>query len=151
MTKVALKPMSEQRYAIWSKRIWELYEQELVDSGISQSKAKQQCDEGREASMPNGVLQPGNEVFESFHNNESVGIVWLWIDNNEWFIYDIDIDEEHRGKGLGRATMRAIEAYVKNQGGTAIGLSVFGFNEIAKKLYESEGYETKRIQMMKQL
>lgn len=148
---VELKPMSKQRFAIWSERIWQLYEQELIDSGISPTKAKQQCESGREASMPNGVLQPGNEVFESFHNNESVGIVWLWRDETEWFIYDIDIDEQHRGKGLGRSTMQAIEAHVKQQGGTAIGLSVFGFNEIARKLYESEGYETKRIQMKKQL
>ena len=148
---VELKPMSEKRFAIWSEKIWELYEQELIESGVNPASAKKQCDEGREAGMPNGVLQPGNEVFETFHDKESVGIVWLWIDGTEWFIYDIDIDAEHRGKGLGRSTMRAIEAYVKKQGGTAIGLSVFGFNEIARKLYESEGYEIKRIQMKKQL
>lgn len=148
---VELKPMSEQRFTIWSKRIWELYEQELIDSGIKPDAAKKQCDEGREASMPNGVLQPGNEVLEPFHNNESVGVVWLWIEGTEWFIYDIDIDEEHRGKGLGRATMQAIEAYVRQQGGTAIGLAVFSFNEIAKSLYDSEGYETTRFQMKKKL
>lgn len=148
---VELKPMSKQRFAIWSEKIWELYEQELIESGVNPASAKRLCDEGREASMPNGVLQPGNEVFESFNNNESVGIVWLWIDGTQWFIYDIEIDEEHRGKGLGRATMRAIEDYVKKHGGTAIDLSVFGFNEIARKLYESEGYEVKRIQMKKEL
>lgn len=148
---VELRPMSDQRFAIWSKKIWELYEQELIDSGIKAEAARKQCDEGREASMPNGVLQPGNIVFESFDNDESVGVVWLWIDGTEWFIFDIDIDEGHRGKGFGRATMQAIEAYVRQQGGTAIGLSVFGFNEIAKRLYESEGYETKRIQMKKKL
>lgn len=82
---VELKTMSEQRFATWNKKIWELCEQELIDSGISPTKAKQQCESGRDASMPKGVLQPGNEVFETFHNNESVGIVWLWRDETEGY------------------------------------------------------------------
>jgi len=148
---VELKPMSPERFALWSVKIWELYEQELIESGINPVAARRQCEEGRQASMPNGVLQPGNEVFESFHNDESIGIVWLWNEGSDWYIYDIDIDAEHRGKGLGRLTLRATEDYVKSRGATAIGLSVFGFNEIAKKLYDSEGYETKRFQMKKEL
>ena len=148
---VELKPMSDRRFAIWHVRIWELYEQELIQSGMSPEAAKKNIEDGRASSMPNGVLAEDNSVFEVLSENESIGIVWLWKDGDEWFIFDIDIDEPHRGKGLGRKTMHAIETYVKNQGGSAIRLSVFGFNEIARNLYESEGYETTRIQMKKSL
>lgn len=101
--------------------------------------------------MPGGKLAPNNFAFEAIHEGLSVGIVWLVKQDDEWSIYDIDIDEEHRGNGLGRKTMHAIEQYVSEQGGTAINLSVFGFNEVARKLYESEGFETVRIQMKKKL
>jgi hypothetical protein len=37
---VELRPMTDQRFAIWSKKIWELYEQELIDSGIKAEAAR---------------------------------------------------------------------------------------------------------------
>jgi ribosomal protein S18 acetylase RimI-like enzyme len=47
--------------------------------------------------------------------------------------------------------MKAIESFVQKQNGVSIELSVFGFNTVARKLYESEGYETTRISMKKNL
>lgn len=148
---VNLQPMSAERYAFWHKNIWKLYFDELVQAGFSESYAKENCNQGIENSMPGGKLAPNNFAFEIVHEEKSVGVVWLVKQDDEWSIYDIDIDETHRGKGLGRKTMKAIEQYVADQNGTAINLSVFGFNHIARKLYETEGYETVRIQMKKKL
>ena len=143
--------MPAERYDHWHKNIWKLYFDELVRAGFSEEYARENCDQGIEHSMPGGKLAPNNFAFEVTHDSQSVGIVWLVKQDDEWSIYDIDIDEEHRGKGLGRKTMKAIEHYVAEQGGTAINLSVFGFNDVARKLYETEGYETVRIQMKKKL
>lgn len=143
--------MSAERYEHWHKNIWKLYFDELVQAGFSEEYAKENCDQGIEHSMPGGKLAQNNFAFEVIHEDKSVGIVWLVKQNDEWSIYDIDIDEPHRGKGLGRETMHAIEKYVSQNGGTAINLSVFGFNDIARKLYESEGYETVRVQMKKNI
>ncbi|MEN9603344.1 MAG: hypothetical protein RL545_33 [Actinomycetota bacterium] len=148
---VELRTMSPERYAVWHTRIWELYEAELIQSGVAEEKARIEAKEGYEHSMPNGVLAPNNFALDVIHNNEPIGVVWLVKQNEDWFIYDIDIDEPHRGKGLGRQTMRAIEQFVKDNHGRSIGLSVFGFNEIARNLYVSEGYETTRYQMKKTL
>jgi ribosomal protein S18 acetylase RimI-like enzyme len=101
--------------------------------------------------MPNGILAKDNYVFDVIHNQAPVGVVWLKQDASDWYIFDIDIEESRRGSGLGRKTMLAIEAHVKNLGGSSIGLSVFAFNEIAIKLYESEGYQTIRLAMKKDI
>lgn len=148
---VQLQAISSARYEVWHTQIWELYAQELIQSGVAEARAKREAREGYEHSMPGGVLAPDNFVFDVIHNDEPVGIVWLVKQVDDWFIYDIDIAEQHRGKGLGRKTMQAIEAYVRNQDGKSINLSVFGFNTIARNLYESEGYETTRLQMKKYL
>jgi ribosomal protein S18 acetylase RimI-like enzyme len=101
--------------------------------------------------MPDGKLVAGNYVFDVMKDEERVGHVWLNEKNSEWFIYDIEVFEQYRGKGLGRETMQAIEAHIRTKGGNVIGLSVFGFNKVAQKLYETEGYEVTRISMQKKL
>jgi GNAT superfamily N-acetyltransferase len=65
------------------------------------------------------------------------------------FIYDIEIDEEHQGRGLGRATMLAAEDLVRIAGLREIALNVFGWNSRAEALYRSLGYVTAATQMSK--
>jgi ribosomal protein S18 acetylase RimI-like enzyme len=69
----------------------------------------------------------------------------------DWWIYDIVVDPEFRGTGLGRPTLRAAEDYVVAHGGTRIGLNVFGPNAVARHLYDAVGYEVMSVQMMKDL
>lgn len=151
MPEVSLQPMSEASYERWREQIWVLYLEELIRAGSSPEAAKEDVERNLKATMPNGKLAEGNFVFDVVHGNETIGAVWLWNDHNDWFIYDIDVTEEKRGQGLGRATMRAIEQHVKANGGDSIKLSVFGFNTVAKNLYDSEGYEVTRYAMKKTL
>jgi len=65
------------------------------------------------------------------------------------FHYDLEIVHERRGLGIGRAAMMAVESLVKEAGGTEIGLSVFGFNEPARRLYDSIGYRVVSTLMTK--
>ena len=148
---VTLQPISQERYAVWHTQIWELYEAELIQSGVPEEKAKFEATEGFKHSMPNGILAPDNYVFDVIHESSPIGVVWLVDQSSEWFIYDIDLAEDHRGKGLGRKTMHAIEAFVRDKQGRSINLSVFGFNTVARNLYESEGFEVTRLQMKKKL
>ena len=148
---IKLVKMSPEVFALWNERIWVLYREELIRSGTSESAADKNVESNVAETMPGGVLSSGQFVFEVFDDDTHVGNVWLAQNESEWFIYDIDIDEPYRGKGLGRATMRAIEDHVRSLGGSEIGLSVFGFNTIALKLYLSEGYTTTRMSMSKEL
>lgn len=143
--------MSDENFAEWQDHIWPSYRDEMVRSGMSEEAADENVKQNIANTMPDGILAPGNYVFEVWREDERVGSTWLTDRFSEWFIYDIEIKEELRGQGLGRETMRAIEDYVRDMSGKSIGLSVFGFNTVARKLYESEGYETTRILMKKTL
>ena len=96
-------------------------------------------------------MNPGNYVLEVVYEAQAIGNVWLVQKEAEWWIYDIELDEEHRSKGLGRLALQAIEKFVKDHQGNKLNLSVFGFNKIAQNLYLSEGFEVTRIQMHKNL
>jgi ribosomal protein S18 acetylase RimI-like enzyme len=56
-----------------------------------------------------------------------------------------------RGKGYGRALLRAAEEQAAQQGIDTIGLNVFGSNAVARELYQSSGYETASLHLRKQL
>lgn len=146
-----LEKMLQEDFDIWSAQIWVQYRAELVMAGMAEEAADANVAENIAATMPDGKPVDGNFVFTVWHEGAKVGAVWLADRAGEWFIYDIEIKEELRGQGLGRATMRSIEEYVRSKGGSSVSLSVFGFNKVAQNLYLSEGYETVRWSMTKKL
>ena len=88
-------------------------------------------------------------------DKEAVGTLWMGRpfsgDSNTWFVFDIEIAEDSRGRGFGRAAMEAAEEWTREHGGTRVALNVFGPNVIARSLYESLGYEVQAISMFKEL
>jgi ribosomal protein S18 acetylase RimI-like enzyme len=89
---------------------------------------------------------------------ESTGTVvgYLWIapeaeGSDAWWVFDIGVDENHRGAGYGRAAMQLAEQAAAKHGAVTIGLNVFGYNAVARALYDSLGYETTAVQMRKPL
>ncbi|AJC61513.1 sortase-like acyltransferase [Streptomyces sp. 769] len=85
----------------------------------------------------------------------AVGYLWIGPDTSDdagaWWIWDIVIDADKRGRGFGRMAMTLGEEYARAQGAHTLGLSVFGFNTGARGLYESLGYETTSVKMRKRL
>ena len=85
---------------------------------------------------------------------DTVGLVWVALDRprpGEAWIYDIEVNPEHRGKGYGRALLVAAEQEAAKHGSKAIGLNVFGANAVARTLYESSGYQITSMNMRKEL
>ena len=84
---------------------------------------------------------------------EAVGVVWVALDRlpGEAWIYDIEVNQEHRGKGYGRALLQAAEQEAAQHGSKSIGLNVFGTNTVARRLYESSGYQVTALNMRKDL
>lgn len=148
---ITLEPMTDARFATWSAGMWTSYREEVMRAGMSEAAADENIAQNKAVTMPDGVLASGQHIFDVLHDGTAIGAVWLAERINEWFIYDIEIDPEFRGEGFGREAMRRIEEYVRSHGGMSIGLSVFGFNHVAQRLYASEGYETTRISMQKRL
>lgn len=144
--------MNSQEIDLYFEKTWQEYFEELVAAGTSEVEAKLDIERNRATMFEDGQLKDNHRVFNVVEKGSTVGILWLAERNErEWFIYDISISSEFRGQGLGKATMQAAEDYVRNQNGKEIGLSVFGNNLVARKLYESLDYQTVRLAMKKTL
>ena len=60
------------------------------------------------------------------------------------YVYDVEVDEAHRGRGHGRALMLLAERSALAAGRPLLGLHVFAGNTPAIGLYESLGYRDDR-------
>lgn len=153
---VNLKLMQEHEFKNFYEISLKEYADEQVKNGIWD---KDEADsKGRayfEKLLPKGLNTEGHKIFNVHSDNEKVGILWLHIfekDNTlKSFIYDIKIEEIHRGKGLGKETMQALDKYCKSHKIESIKLHVFGHNKIAYSLYEKMGFETTNYYMEKKL
>lgn len=153
---VQLIPLSAQQFPTWIERSRHEYESDLITTGESPQDAHRRAKGSLDAAFPENVPTIDNAVFDVLDSTGStIGYLWVGTDSSEdshsWWVWDIVIDNEHRGKGLGRATMKLAEDYARSHGAHTLGLSVFGFNHGARKLYESMGYETVTTKMKKQL
>lgn len=85
------------------------------------------------------------------NSNEKVGILWYSIisEINQAYIYHIFIDESKRGKGFGSKTLEKLQEILRDSNVKSIGLSVFGSNDGAYRLYKKLGYSNTRISMEK--
>lgn len=97
-----------------------------------------------------------NAVFDLVHDTDgTVGYLWIGRDRSgdyaSWWVWDMLVEPEYRGKSYGRAAMRLAEDHARAAGARTMGLSVFGHNETARGLYESIGYEATSIKMRKHL
>lgn len=153
---VQLVPLSASAFPAWRKRSSTEYASDLIRSGESEQEAHRRSDESLAAAFPGNLPTAANAVFEVLGDaGTSVGYVWVGTDSSEdqhsWWVWDIVIDEGHRGQGLGRKTMQLAEDYARSQGARTLGLNVFGFNHGARGLYESLGYEVVATKMKKSL
>jgi ribosomal protein S18 acetylase RimI-like enzyme len=152
---IRLVALPDQDLEEWLALMWSDYRSQLLDAGFSSEEASLNIAQNGKALFDNGVPNDDQRVFHVMDEAVKVGSLWLATrekqNAGEWYVYDIMIDEEFRGKGFGRSTMRAAEDYVKSQGGTILELNVFGPNAIARSLYASLGYKTMTIGMRKDL
>ena len=152
---ITLTPMSKSTQDEYFRRTWEAYRDDIIKAGITLEQAEENVKQTQESVLTNGILNSNQYIFDVNFNEIKIGILWLVhrveIKEGNWYIYDIEIEEGERGKGLGKLTMLAAENFVKSQRGDTLGLNVFGFNIAARKLYESLGYETLAIQMKKEI
>jgi len=152
---IRLQTKSPTDTAAWLVLMWSQYADEIVGAGFTPEEAKQNIERNKKSLFENDIPNDSQRIFDVLDDDVAIGSLWLAKredgNSGEWFIYDIVIDPEHRGKGLGRSTMQAAEEYVRSEGGTRLALNVFGPNTVARKLYESMGYSVLAIGMKKEL
>jgi len=68
-------------------------------------------------------------------------------DNTTLYIDDLCVDENCRGRHIGKAVYAHIVSYAKSIGCDSVTLNVWAFNESAKRFYKSLGLKPQKIGM----
>ena len=154
---VELRFMPEDRLRTWMITSSTDYEQARLMAGDSAEVAAEKARTSFESSFPGGQPAPGHLVYDIVVTEPETAaavVGYLWIapftaGSDAWWVFDIAVDEQHRGAGFGRAAMQLAEKAAAEHGAATLGLNVFGYNTVARGLYDSLGYETTALQMRK--
>jgi ribosomal protein S18 acetylase RimI-like enzyme len=150
--------MTSEEFESWRPWAIEEYAREDVEhKEVDPERALGNMSAFLESVIPRGPRTEGHQmsIVEDAATGERAGYVW-WADRDldagpaAW-IYDVYIDEPHRGKGLGRALMERVEAQVREAGLTRMELHVWVDNDPAASLYRSLGFVPSGMEMFKRL
>ena len=151
MLELESKP--SEGLAQWLNAMWVDYRASMIEAGIGPEQADENIRGHQQRLFVDGVAVESQRFYDIVDAGRSVGTVWISgpqaSDPGTWFIYDIVIDEDQRGKGYGRRAMQSCETLVRDEGGTRLALNVFGPNAVARHLYESLGFVEIAISMFK--
>jgi GNAT superfamily N-acetyltransferase len=153
---VTLEPMTADRFVQWREQeIIEFAKDKVKASVWPEDKAMKASAAEIASLLPDGPDTAGHDLFVAIADGTEVGQLWLFTDPEalapETFIYEIAIDEQHQGKGLGRSLLAAAETWCAERGVKVVRLNVFAFNMTAISLYESSGYTVTNLNMMKRV
>ena len=139
---VRLRPASDDEIASVVAATRADYERAIVNAGLSEEEAHAKAERDFAPLVRDGrpVAGQGLFVIENTETSEPIGV-----------LYDIEIDERFRGRGLGREAMFLVEDEARRRGFAEIRLNVFGGNEAAYSLYRSLQYVEFAIGMRKRL
>ncbi|MFG2626027.1 GNAT family N-acetyltransferase [Streptomyces sp. NPDC048473] len=148
--------MNAEEFARWQRTSVDTYAQSWTDQGVPAEQAVQKSRSDHARNLPNGIDTAGMYFHVLVHEGAVVGHVWVSVredDSGEitGFVFDVEVGEEHRGRGYGRALMRQAEHITLDAGAHRLGLHVFAANTTALRLYESLGYRTTRYNLAKTL
>jgi len=153
---VTLRSLRADEFPAFLERAIAEYARDMIENGdVAERAARLKSEADHAALLPNGLATPGVAVLAVEADDENVGRVVLGERTEHGlsyaFLYDIEIGEAHRGRGLGRRAMELIEDEARARGHKRIVLNVFGGNDVARRLYRSLGYRETAVTMAKDL
>lgn len=151
-----LVEMTGKQFQEWLGSSLGDYVVDRIRSGESPDLAQKTAEESFRDLFPEGRPLPRHIVRMAVDaTGTPVGMVWVGprtdAPADEWWVWDVAVNEDVRGLGYGRQIMVLAEDEVRSHGGARLGLHVFGFNKVAQNLYESLGYQPTSIRMSKDL
>ena len=136
------RPMTQAEYDAWDQYAREEYAQDWIRRGVPEAEAREKSNRDHDQLLPQG-LATENMLFSILeHEGTRVGELWLSERDGKAFVYNVEADAAHRGKGHGRTLMLLAETQAAAAGMKRIALNVFAGNTPAERLYDSLGYET---------
>ncbi len=145
------RPMTEAEYGPWREHGIVEFAQDWIDRGVPEALARAKSQRDHTRSLPRGLATENTRISVLEHEGTPVGDLWLVFTDEQAFIYNIEVHEEHRGRGHGRSLMLLAETQTLAAGRRVLGLNVFAGNTPAERLYESLGYATVGYSMYKNL
>jgi GNAT superfamily N-acetyltransferase len=114
------------------------YAEDMVaNGGLSIDEARRKAIADTEQLFPDDHPSADQFLFVIEADGEHVGELWIAEREGSLWIYDVHVQDGHRGRGFGRDAMLLAEAEARNRGFSRIGLNVFGGNAVARTLYLS--------------
>ena len=150
-----LVPMTQPQFDKFLERTVPEYAAEHVRAGNwLESEALEKSRKEFEELLPQGLSSADNYLYTFYDGDRAVGMIWMKVKSHpakSGFIYDVFVEESFRGKGYGKGLMLLLEEKAREFGLGSLELHVFGSNHVARKLYETIGYETTNVLMSKKL
>lgn len=148
--------MTEVEFSSWLPGVRAGYADDMVrNGGADESAAHRKAGQDTDRLFPD--CKPSSEqlvlVIEA--DGERVGELWLAEQERDFrrvlWVFDVRVEEAHRGHGFARAAMEFAEQEARRRGLTRVALNVFGGNESARNLYRSLGYTEDAVSMSKSI
>jgi len=150
-----VRRLREDEYDAFIERAMAFYVDDMVRAGIERDVAHAKADKDLPQLLPDGLATPDHFMYAIEHDGRFAGYLWLCNRDGELghslFVYAVEIDDELRGRGLGRAAMVFAEEEAQRLGIAKVALNVFGGNAAARHLYLSLGYEETAVHMEKRV
>jgi ribosomal protein S18 acetylase RimI-like enzyme len=152
---VVIRPLREDEYDAFIQRGLAFYVDDMVRAGIDRDVAEAKADKDLPQLLPDGLATPDHSMYAIEDDGRFAGYLWLCDRDSELghslFVYAVEVDEEFRGRGLGRAAMVFAENEAQRLGIAKVALNVFGGNAVARGLYLSLGYTETAVHMEKRV
>lgn len=145
------RPMTEAEFGPWRAKGKETYARNWIERGVPEAEARAKAERDHAALLPRGRTTEGMLFSVLEHEGAPVGTLWLAMRGEHGYVFDVETDAAHRGRGHGRSLMLLAEARTIAAGRRVLGLNVFAGNTPAERLYASLGYTTTRYAVYKPL
>lgn len=152
---ITLREMTAAEMTAVIPRIMDGYVEERIGADEDPEGARANSAEQRAILFPDDQPADGQHLMHVLDGDNVVGLLWMGRPlsgpASTWYVFFVEVNPDQRGRGYGRATMEAAEAWTRERGATRVGLNVFGPNVVARALYDTLGYRVLATAMYKDL
>jgi ribosomal protein S18 acetylase RimI-like enzyme len=145
------RPMTPEEFGPWREVDTQSFILSWTERGVPEAEARARALQSNATLLPDGIDTAGMAFSVLEHEGTAVGTLWTGLRDGKAFVYKVESDARHRGRGHGRTLMLLAEAQGVATGLPTIRLNVFAGNTPAERLYESLGYKTAAYHLYKNL
>ncbi|MEW2549741.1 GNAT family N-acetyltransferase [Streptomyces sp. NPDC047002] len=152
---VSERAMTAGEFEQWSAGAYARFAAGWADRGMTEEQARLRAAVSRRQNLPDGLRTPGTAFRVLLARGIVAGRVWVARQEVAGlpgaYVYEVAVEEEHRGRGHGRALMGVAERVAADWGAARLGLHVFTDNTPAVRLYDALGYRATERHFVKPL